>query len=323
MGNLHHANATTTVRVRKEIQHSSATIATLAARYHINPKTVLHWKHANRLEDAKSGPRAPRSTVLTPEEEQVICEFRRLTQFALDDVYISLKPHMPALSRSNLHRCLVRHGLNRLEPEEETRSGGSKKKKFKDYDIGYVHVDITEIRVGKTKLYLFVGIDRVCKYAYVELHERMTQPIALAFLEHLIKDCPFTIHTILTDNGAPFTYALLAERLRPKHKMHLFDQTCAAHGIRHRLTKFRHPWTNGQVEVFNRIIKGHTTKRYHYDTVTQLKTHIMAFLLAYNFQRPLKALKYHSPYDTIIKIYKQQPELFHCNPLQKIMGLNS
>ncbi|MEC4681712.1 MAG: DDE-type integrase/transposase/recombinase, partial [Nitrospirota bacterium] len=96
-----------------------------------------------------------------------------------------------------------------------------------------------EIRVGKTKLYLFVGIDRVCKYAYVELHERKTQPIAHAFLENLIKDCPFTIHTILTDTGAQFTYTLLAERLRPKHKRHRFDQTCATHGIRHRLTKFR------------------------------------------------------------------------------------
>lgn len=52
---------------------------------------------------------------------------------------------MPALTRSNLHRCLVRHGLNRRVPEENTRPGGSKKKKFKDYDIGYVHIDITDI----------------------------------------------------------------------------------------------------------------------------------------------------------------------------------
>ncbi len=145
MGSLHHAHATTTVRVRKEIQDSSATIAVLAARYHINPKTVWHWKHAGRVEDAQSGPRFPRSSVRAPEEEQVIGEFRRLTRFALDDLYISLKPYMPALSRSNLHRCLVRHGLNRRIPEENPRPGGSKKKKFKDYDIGYVHIDITDI----------------------------------------------------------------------------------------------------------------------------------------------------------------------------------
>ena len=57
MGSLHHAHATTTVRVRKDKQNPSATLAFLAARSHINPKTVWHWKHAGRAEDAKSGPR--------------------------------------------------------------------------------------------------------------------------------------------------------------------------------------------------------------------------------------------------------------------------
>ena len=44
------------------------------------------------------------------------------------------------------------------------------------------------------------------------------------------------------------------------------------------------------MEVFNGQIKDHPTKRSHYDTPAQLKTHIMEFLLAYNFQRTLKAL---------------------------------
>ena len=59
-----------------------------------------------------------------------------------DDVYICLKPHIQTLSRSNLHRCLTRNVLNRLPREDEQ---GKKKNKFKDYEIGYVHVDITEI----------------------------------------------------------------------------------------------------------------------------------------------------------------------------------
>jgi len=63
------------------------------------------------------------------------------------------------------------------------------------------------------------------------------------------------MHTILTDNGAQFTDELLAEHLRPKNKTHVFDETCENAGIRHKLTKFRHPWTNRQVEVFNRKIK--------------------------------------------------------------------
>lgn len=320
MGNLYHANAKTTARIRQEIQDSEETLAQLARRLSLNPKTVRYWKQANRVTDKHSGPQHPRSTVLTPEDEQIICAFRRLTRFALDDVFVSLKDSILALTRSNLHRCLKRHGLNRLPPEEG-EGQPVKKKKFKQYAIGYVHLDITEIRLGKQKRYLFVGIDRVCKYVYVELHERMTQAIAKEFLDHLIADCPFIIHTILTDNGAQFTYALLAEHGRPQGKIHLFDQTCTQHGIRHKLTKFRHPWTNGQVEVFNRTIKAHTVKRYHYDTVVQLKQHLMAFLLVYNFQRPLRALKYQSPYATMLGIYQQQPELFHFNPDQNITNM--
>ncbi len=174
----------------------------------------------------------------------------------------------------------------------------------------------------KEKLYLFVGIDRVCKYVYVELHQRMTQEVARDFLENFITDCPFKIHTILTDNGAQFTYALLAEHLRPKGKTHMFDQTCARHGIKHKLTKFKHPWTNGQVEIMNKKIKAHTTKKYHYESVESLKKHLMAYLLAYNFQRPLKGLKYMSPYDKMIEIYEEKAELFRFDPTHKIVGLN-
>jgi len=58
-----------------------------------------------------------------------------------------------------------------------------------------VHIDITEIRLESQTCYLFVGIDRVCKYAYIELHERMTQERARDFQKNLGNDCPFKIHT--------------------------------------------------------------------------------------------------------------------------------
>lgn len=319
MGSVHHANAKTRARIRKEIQDSKESIAVLAKRLSLNPKTVLKWRHAGRVEDAKSGPTNPRSTVLSEQEEQVICEFRRVTKFSLDDVLISLRDLIPALTRSNLHRCLKRHGLSRLPKEELKRP----KKKFKDYDIGYVHIDITTLHIGKKKWYLFVGIDRVCKYCYVELYERMTQKNARLFLENLNADFPFKIHTILTDNGAQFTYALLVERLRPKTKIHIFDQYCQSEGIEHRLTKFRHPWTNGQVEVMNRVIKAHTPRRYFYENVEELKKHLMAFILFYNYQRPLRALKFKTPYEKILEIYETDKTLFKVSPNHKIIGLNN
>ena len=35
-----------------------------------------------------------------------------------------------------------------------------------------------------------------------------------------------------------------------------FDRVCHCHGIEHRLTKVKHPWTNGQVERMKPNSKG-------------------------------------------------------------------
>jgi len=108
------------------------------------------------------GPRQPRSTVLTAEEEAAVVAFRQRTLLPLDDCPYALQPSIPHLTRSNLHHCLQRHGISRL-PEV----GGDKpaKKKFAQYAIGYFHLDIAEVQTGQGRLYLFVAVDRTSKSA--------------------------------------------------------------------------------------------------------------------------------------------------------------
>jgi len=65
------------------------------------------------------GPKAPRSTVLTPDEEAVAVAFRKHTLLPLDDCLYALQATIPHLSRSALHRCFQRHGISRL-PEIES-----------------------------------------------------------------------------------------------------------------------------------------------------------------------------------------------------------
>ncbi|MBD3799055.1 MAG: transposase, partial [Epsilonproteobacteria bacterium] len=89
------------------------------------------------------------------------------------------------------------------------------------------------------------------------------------------------------------------------------------------LTKFKHPWTNGQVEIFNKTIKNATTKTYHYETTEELKRHLMSYLLYYNHQKKLKALKFKTPYATLLEKFDSNPELFKENPYQKLRGLNN
>ena len=145
-----------------------------------------------------------------------------------------------------------------------------KKKKLRKYPIGYVHIDIAEVRASQGKLRLFVAIDRTSKFVYVELHERAGKMVAAQFLRNFIAILPYRIHTILTDNGVQFTN----RKQDTTAFEHIFDRVCSENEIEHRLTKIAHPWTNGQVERVNRTLKEATMKRYHYDTQDQLKTHI-------------------------------------------------
>jgi hypothetical protein len=252
MGTILHGGAKTTPKIRKEIQESKESLAVLAERYHLNFKTILKWRRRPDTNDGKSGPKKPRSS-LSEREQAIVCEFRRMTQFSLDDILLALKDKIPTLTRSNLHRCLKRNGLSRPIPEESGEK--TKRKKFKSYEIGFMHMDIAQIHTAEGKAYLFVAIDRKTRYVFAELHPRMNAATAATFLQNVIADVPFKIHRILTDNGAQFTYKLLVKHLVPANKTHPLDVVCEKHGIAHRLTEFRHPWTNGLVERMNRTIR--------------------------------------------------------------------
>ena len=120
-------SARTTPRVRAELQASQETTRRLAARYGLNPKTVAKWRRRGSTADAAMGPSRPRSSVLSEAEEAIVVGFRRRTLLPLDDVLGCLRETIPRLSRSALHRCLVRHGISRL-PRDEERA--SKRKRF-------------------------------------------------------------------------------------------------------------------------------------------------------------------------------------------------
>ena len=79
------------------------------------------------------------------------------------------------------------------------------KRKFKAYPIGYFHIDIAEVRTEEGRLYLLVTIDRTSKFAFVELHQKVTTRVAGDFLRHLIAAVPYKVHTVLTDHGIHFT----------------------------------------------------------------------------------------------------------------------
>jgi transposase-like protein len=154
VGQVLHGSATTTHAVRAAIQRSQASIQALSERYGINPKTVAKWRKRTRLDDQPMGPRVPRSTVLSAEEETLIVAFRRHTLLPLDDCLYALQATVPHLTRSSLHRLFQRHQISRLPTAEGTRP----RQRFRNYPLGYVHIDLAEVWTQAGKLCSWLSI---------------------------------------------------------------------------------------------------------------------------------------------------------------------
>ncbi len=292
MAGLLHGSARTTPRVRAELQAAQESTRALAARYGLNPKTVAKWRGRSGTADAPMGPRQPRSTVLTEAEEAIVVEFRRRTLLPLDDVLGRLREAIPKLTRSALHRCLERHGISRLPRDPEK---ASKRGRFAETAMGYVHIDSCELRLADGKLHMFLAIDRVSKFTHVAFFDANTKMNGAAFLREVVEAFPYRIHTVLTDNGMAFADLPKNRGRYPEMEAifggHIFDRVCDQRGIEHRLTKPYHPWTNGQAERMNRTVKEATTKAFHYPDLEALRAHVLAFVTAHNFAKHLKALR--------------------------------
>jgi transposase-like protein len=187
MGQLLHGSARTTAAVRRTIQPSQESLAQLAKRDDVNPKTVAKWKKRAHVHDARMRPTQCHSTVLTREEEALIVAFRRHTRVPLDDCLSALQATLPHLTRAALHRCLPRHGISRLADMAGEKPG---KKQFQAYPIGYFPLAIAEVRTEEGQLHRFVAVDRACQFAYAEWPAEAHNMVAAQFLRHLIAALP-------------------------------------------------------------------------------------------------------------------------------------
>lgn len=139
-----HPQARTTPRTRAEIKASASPLGELAERYNITKATARKWRSRESTEDRSHRPHRL-CTTLTPAQEALVVELRRLLLLPLDDLLVVTREFInPAVSRSGLDRCLQRHGV--AQPARTAGRGGRETqappKSFKDYVPGFVHVDI-------------------------------------------------------------------------------------------------------------------------------------------------------------------------------------
>jgi len=223
-----HANAATTPKTRAYIQQSTAPVAVLAKEPGVSQTAIRRWKGRSSAADGSHTPKRLRIS-LTATEEEIVRELRQRLELPLDDIVETMKRCVnPKLSRSAIHRCLVRHGISRSKRPAPKEPG-----RFDKHPFGFVHADLKHLPgLRGAKSYVFVAIERAARFVYVEIVMRRGASTIARCLERFLKAFGHPVHTILTDNGSEFTDRFAVDmKDKPKGKpsgRHPFDRICAA-----------------------------------------------------------------------------------------------
>ncbi|ETZ07023.1 hypothetical protein P618_200794 [Holospora obtusa F1] len=94
---------------RREIRNSQESIAKSAARFNVNPKTIIKWRKREYTKNLPMGMCLRRSNLACKVDEEAIVTFRKMTELPLDDELYSLKGTILA---SSFRRCLQRHSCS-------------------------------------------------------------------------------------------------------------------------------------------------------------------------------------------------------------------
>ena len=312
-----HPEARTTPQIRAEIKTATGlTQKALAEKYNVSEQTIRKWQRREVTTDKSHCPDRLQTT-LSAAQEGIAVELRKTFFLPLDDLLVVTREFInPKASRAGLARTLKRHGVSNLTEMNkalEIASGEKKpKKSFKDYEPGFVHIDIKylpRMEDESSRKYLFVAIDRATRWVYLEIFPDKTAASAQLFLERVVEKAPFKITKLLTDNGKEFTDRFTPNGEREPTGNHDFDKACKTAGIEHRLIKPAHPQTNGMVERFNGRISD-ILKTTRFDSSEELSMTLNRYMKIYNHHIPQKNIGHLTPIQKLKEWQNMKPDLF-------------
>jgi transposase InsO family protein len=316
MQQVYHSNAKTNVNIRFQLQNNSENNCELAAKFAVSKQTVSKWKNRDFLQDASCKP-LNIEYALTDLEKALAISLRTSSWVSIDEVWENLLELNPKISRSSVYRCFVKEKINQVPQEKKDKA-----KKFKEYEPGFLHIDVTYLPKfnGKSN-YLFVAIDRCTRAMIYWVYETKTSENTADFMDKCFAFFPFKITHILTDNGLEFTNRLLKSKTgNACQKLSKMDEKCIKKDIQHRLTAPFTPKTNGMVERVNGTIKKNTILKTPYQSLEEMKIDLTKFLSFYNFNRRhgsiRKELNVKTPFNAIEKWHQLKPEIFKITPTQ-------
>ena len=181
----------------------------------------------------------------TPEEKEMIL---RLYPYHKDDM-IMLWDALRKKGYKRSYTSLVRVVNKWIKPEiKQKQTRKPKPYQRAEYPGQKVQVDVkfvpTYCVVNGRKYYQYTAVDECTRWTFREMYDEHSTYSSTDFLVKLVRNCPFPIREVQTDNGAEFTRALLSN----DGKLSLFEEMLEKCGIKYHRIRVATPRHNGKVE---------------------------------------------------------------------------
>ena len=324
-----HANAALTPRHRLKVAQlvvdQGWPISEVAARFQVSWPTVKRWADRYRtgqsMQDRSSRPHhSPSKT------DQATTKHCIQLRLRLREGPVQLACRL-GIAPSTVHRILVDARLNRLSHVD--RATGEPVRRYEhDHPGAMLHVDVKKLGnipdgggwryVGRQqgdrnraatpakpknkhydplmgKAYVHTVIDDHSRVAYAEIHDDETAHTATAVLARAVKwfnARGVTVERVLSDNGGAY-------------RSHLWRDTCAELGIRHKRTRPYRPQTNGKIERFHRTLADGWAYARCYTSETERRGELDGWLHYYNHHRPHTACSNQPPFSRLTNVSGQ------------------
>ena len=211
---------------------------------------------------------------------------RKGTAIKPSAVYNVLRRYNLNRRKLRLEHIRIKNGVAHTTSDLERAREKAKTRSLKtDYPGHIAGMDVFYVGTlkGVGRIFQITAIDTYSSYAWTKLYTDKTAKSACDFMMHVYNNAQdIPIKSVLTDNGLEFT-------THHKSKNHSFERLLAELKIKHRLTKVRHPWTNGACERLQRTILEEfyqvAFRTRIYETIDQLNDDLQKYLRSYNYQR--------------------------------------
>lgn len=287
-----------------------------AVRYKLNRQYIYRWRKRydgtiQSLADKSHKPHH-HPNQHTEAELKMIADMRKRNPHAgLVVFWVKLRLRGYKRSITGLYRILRKLGQIAIKPPNPKYI--AKPYEQMKYPGQRVQIDVKVVPnaciVGSSKgqkFYQYTAIDEYSRFRYVEAFEEHSSYSSAIFLEHMIKNFPFKVECVQTDNGMEFTKRLTNSK-NPTDT--IFESRLKELGIQYKTIRPYTPRHNGKVERSHRKDNEYlyaTHKFYSFDDFTkQLKVH------NYKYNKfPMRPLHWKAPID-YVKAYIEHGEVFN------------